>query len=154
MGIILEVEESGFTGFVEDGEILNARVATVELKTKPFTDEKTGEPVKKFEFKFRVDDPSGDHDGQFLWGETSTKLTDHPENRLHNWAEALLGQRLPPHYKLNTDDLQDRDCRIIVGKTVKPNAQGVEKTRNFVREVHPTKENAARLAADDTEEPF
>lgn len=152
MGIILEVEESGFSGFIEDGEILNARVQSVELKTKPFTDEKTGEPVKKFEFKFKIDDPN--YDGQFIWGETSTRVTDHPENRLRNWAEALLGQRLTTHYKFNTDDLQDRDCRIIVGKTVKPNAQGVEKTRNFVREVHPTKENAARLALDDQNEPF
>jgi hypothetical protein len=151
MGIILEVEESGFSGFIEDGEVLNARVVSVELKTKPFNDEKTGEPVKKFEFKFKIDDP--DHDGQMIWGETSTRLNNHPENRLHNWSEALLGQRLPPHYKLNTDDLQDRDCRIIVGKSVKQSAQG-EKTRNFVREVHPTREAAARLALDDQNEPF
>ena len=153
MGIILEVEESGFTGFIEDGEILNARVVTVEWKEKPFVDDKTGEKVKKFEFKFKIEDPSGDHDGQLIWGETSTKLTNHPENRVHNWAESLLGQRLPPHYKLNTDDLQDRDCRVIVGKSVKAGPQG-EKTRNFVREVHPTREVAARLAADDRDEPF
>jgi hypothetical protein len=153
MGIIIEVEESGFTGFIEDGEILNAKVASVELKEKPFVDDKTGEKVKKFEFKFKINDPGGDHDDRFIWGETSTRVTDHPENRLRNWAEALLGQRLPPHYKFNTDDLQDRDCRVIVGKETKIRTQG-EKTRNFVREVHPTRENAARLAAEDTTEPF
>jgi hypothetical protein len=151
MGIIVEVEESGFTGFIEDGEILDATVVTVELREKPFIDERTGEKVKKFEFKFRVE--GGDHDGQFIWGETATRLTDHPDNRLRNWAEALLGQRLPPLAKFNTDDLQDRSCRIIVGKEVKNRGQG-EKTRNFVREVHPTRENAVRLAQSDSEEPF
>lgn len=153
MGIILEVEPSGFTGFIEDGEILPAKVVTVELKQKPFVDDKTGEPVKKFEFKFKVMDPGGDHDEQLLWGETSTRVTDHPENRLRNWAEALTGQRLPPHAKFNTDDLQDRECRVIVGKDTKMR-NGQEKTRNFIREVHPTRENAARLAAADQTEPF
>jgi hypothetical protein len=153
MGIIVEVEESGFTGFIEDGEICTARLVSVDLKEKPFVDDKTGEKVKKFEFKFRIDDPSGAHDGQLVWGETPTRMTDHPDNRFRIWAEALLGQRLMAHHKVNTDDLQDRDCRIIVGKSVKQQGTS-EKIRNFVREVHPTRENAAKLAADDASEPF
>lgn len=152
MGIILEVEESGFTGFIEDGEIYNARIVSIELKEKPFKDERTGEPVKKFEFKFKISSDD-EHDTQFIWGEAGTRITDHPENRLRNWAEAILGTRLPVHYKFNTDDLVDRDCRIIVGKKVTNSAQG-EKTRNWVREVHPTKEAAARLAASVPDEPF
>lgn len=152
MGIIYEVEESGFTGFIEDGEYFNARVVDVDLVTKPFIDEKTNQPVKKFSFKFKLM-TEDEHDGSFIWGETAARITNHPDNRFRMWAEAITGHRIPATYKGNTDDLMDRDCRVVVGKSVKER-DGQEKIRNFVREVHPTKENAARLAAEDTDEPF
>lgn len=151
MGIIYEVEDSGFSGYIEDGEYLNARLLSVELTTKPFNDDKTGEPVKKFTFKFRVD--SAEYPDKLIWGECGTRITNHPDNKFRTWAEAILGQRIPASYRGNTDDLLDRDCRIVVGKETKER-NGVEKTRNFVREVHPTKEAAARLASESDEEPF
>lgn len=151
MGIIVEVEDTGFTGYIDDGMPYNARVVSVDLKTKPFNDDE-GNPVKKWEFKFKISSDD-EHDGRFLWGETPARVTNHPDNKFRNWAEAVTGERKPALYKINTDDLVDRDCMIVVGKDVKER-NGQEKIRNFVREVHPTKDAAVRLAAADAQDPF
>jgi hypothetical protein len=73
--------------------------------------------------------------------------------RLKNWAEAILGLKLPPHYRLDTDTLLDRHCFVVVGRRDYTNKDGEAKVRNFVRDVQPTTANAKALA-DATSEPF
>lgn len=72
--------------------------------------------------------------------------------RLKTWAEAILGQRLPPHYRLDTDMLLDRECRVMIGKR-DYEKDGQLKSANFVSEVHPSRENVQALAAADAD-PF
>jgi hypothetical protein len=152
MGIIFELEESDFSGYIDEGEVYNAQITNVRLREKPFKDERTGQPVKRVEFAFKLSADDG-HDGQDIWGDTSTRFNDHPDCRLRAWSEAILGMHLPPHFKLDTDTLIDRRCRVIIGKK-EWEKDGETRTRNFVREVHPTREAALALADSINSEPF
>jgi hypothetical protein len=150
VGLIFELEESDFAGYIEDGEIYNAQLVQTNMRERNFPSEP--QPVKRVGWKFRIesDDP---HDGQDIWGETSTKFVNHPGCKLKSWAEALLGQDLPAGYRLDVDTLLDRHCRVIVGKR-EYEKEGETKTHNFVREVHPTRENMAAMAQAEPAEPF
>ena len=152
MGIILELEDSDFAGFIDDGAQYPAKVVNVRLLDKNYVDERTGEPVKKVGFTFRLTSDDA-HDGQEVRGETSTRFNSHPGCKLKTWSEALLGHRLPPGYRLDTDDLVGLSCRVLITKTTKT-INGEEKTWNGVSQVLPTGEAARKLAAEDAEEPF
>ena len=156
-----ELEESTFAGFIEDDEVYAARVESVRVAEKPYTDD-AGNKVKKVEFKFTLIDPDGPHDGDNLWGETTTKFNTHPDCKLRNWSQAILGQVLPAGYVLDTDVLVGQECRVIIGwkeyedkdKPIDP-ATGKRpmKERNWVKEVMPTSEAMDRMAHPN-EEPF
>lgn len=151
MGLIFELEESSFAGYIEDGEIYQAQLIANNVKDVQFPSEP--EPVKRLGWKFRIisDDH---HDGQDVWGETSTNFTINTNCKLYVWAEALLGQQLPPGYRLDMDTLVDRTCRIIVGKREYTDKKtGEQKFVNFVKEVHPSREAMAAMAGGQ-DEPF
>jgi hypothetical protein len=148
MGLIFELEESDFAGYIADGEIYAARVTNIRDVEKPYKD-KDGNPVKKVEFKFQLvsDDP---HDGTDMWGETSTKFVAHDECKLRNWARSILARDLPIGYRLDTDELLDRACRVIVGLKEYPDkATGEIKQRNFVRDVMPSREAMANMQYEE-----
>lgn len=153
MGLTLELEESDFKGFIDDGKQYVARVVGIKLKEKPYKDD-DGNPVKKVEWKFKIvsDD---DQDGREIWGETSTKFVDHPDCKLKNWSEAALGKILPVGYRIDTDDCLDRDVRIRVGLR-EYEKDGETKQHNYVADVIPTKANmeAMRAQIEADEEPF
>lgn len=144
MGIDLVLEESDFAGYIEDGTIYEATVLNIGLRERKIRDE----DVKRIEFKFRLNADDA-HDGQLIWGSTSTRFIDHPNCKLKNWAEALLGRELPSGYRLNTDDLLERRCRVVISKREWTNKDGEEQVRNEVRDVIPTKEVLAAMAAAD-----
>lgn len=150
MGLVLELEESTFSGYIDDGTIYGAKIRDVRLVEKPYKDA-DGKPVKKIVFRFQLatDD---DHDGEDLYGETSTRFVNHPDCRLFAWSEAILGMRLPPKYRLNTDDLIDRDCRVMVGKR-EYEKDGMTKQHNSVRDVIPSRQAMADLTAAEAD-PF
>lgn len=150
MGLILELEESDFAGFIADGTIYTAKVVNVGLRERKARNE--GEdPTKRIEFKFKlISDDS--HDGQDIWGSTSTKFVDHPKCKLKGWSEAILGRNLPVRYKLDTDDLLDRECRVVV--SYRTWQQGDEtRERNEISDVIPTREAAMAMAAEN-DSPF
>lgn len=160
-----ELEESDFAGFIADGEILPAEVLAVRVVEKPYTEEGTGQKVKKVEFKFRVDDNNSEFDGQNLWGETPTRFNTHPDCKLRNWSTAILGTDLAAGYLLDTDVLVGHRCRIQVelyeydDKKSAPNDDGTlkKKQRNRVTDVIPSSESMAQMAYAGTagaEEPF
>lgn len=151
MGMILELEESEFAGWIDDGVRYAATVAGIRLREKPFKDD-AGQPIKRIEFHFKLIADDG-HDGQDIWGDTSTRFNSHPECRLKNWSESILGLRLPPHYRLDTDSLLDRHCFVVIGRK-EWQKEGETKIRNFVRDVQPTTANAQALAASTADEPF
>lgn len=161
MGIILELEDSEFSGYIDDGEIYAAQLVNITQKLKPFKAD-DGSDIYKLEFKFRLSADDG-HDGDDIWGDTGVKLINHPGCRLTAWATTLLGRDLVKGQRLDTDDLLDRPCRVVIGKReYADKATGMQKTHNFVRDILPTRAAMVSLAAganrssvdDNNDEPF
>lgn len=149
MGMIFELEESDFAGYIEDGSIYTAQLVQTTLKEVTFPSDPN--PQKRIGWKFRIESDDA-HDGRDIWGETSVKFSKHPDCRLYSWSEALLGQELPAGYHLDLDTLLDRRCRVIIEKKEYTDKKtGEPKTINKVREVHPSRET---LASMNNEEDF
>lgn len=174
MGMEFELEESEFSGYIPDGDRIRATVTNIKQKEANWIDDATGQKAKRVEFTFvlsGVDREGQDQTGTKLWGETPMKFNTHPDCKLRNWAENLLGRRLPPRYRLNTDELINKDCILSVQQRqyddkkspVDPTTgEYPKKTRNDVYDVFPTPENAASIveslsnvgAQVDEDEPF
>lgn len=73
-----ELEESSFSGYMDDDTIVTAVVSAVKIQEKPYVDD-DGTKVKKVVFKFAVDEPNNDHDGQTVYGETPMRFNNHPD---------------------------------------------------------------------------
>lgn len=106
------------------------QVSVVGTEVKPATNSKTGETWEKLEFKFKIESiPSslestmGNAVGGYIWGSVSYKLSDHPDNKLKQWSEALLGFELGQGYELDTDDLFGRKARAVVSNYTKRNGE-------------------------------
>jgi hypothetical protein len=91
-----------------------------------------------------------------VWGETPTRFNTHPECKLRNWAQSILGQELPPGYRLDTDVLQDAETRAIIGYKEYTKGDGTLGKRNFIKDLMPTSEAiaASTSAPAFAEEPF
>lgn len=147
-----ELEESDFAGYIPDDEVKTATVVSVKLAEQNFVDD-DGKKVMKVEFKFKIIDGSV-HDGTDIWGKTPTRFNTHPDCKLRNWAQAILGQSLPPKFRLDTDVLVGRDCRLIIGLR-EYEKDGQTKQTNYVKDVMPTADAMASMAAAvRSEEPF
>lgn len=145
MGEILEVEESGFAGFIEDDTIFRGKVAACKIDEKPWKDD-DGNPVKAVSFRVKIIDPGGAHDDGAVWGDTPTTLNSHPECKLRHWAEAALGMELPVGYKLDLDLLLDSDIRVVVGYKEYVKKDGSIGKRNFVKDLMPSREAMAQAS--------
>lgn len=53
--------------------------------------------------------------GSRIWGGCGFRLTDHPDNKLRQWVEALLGMEIAVGFELDTDYLVGREARAITG---------------------------------------
>lgn len=151
---VFELEESTGSGdgegfsLIPDGTVADAVVTSVEVKTKPFKDD-DGKDIIRCEFAFTL--KGGEYDGRRVWGETSTKFSSHPDCRLRNWTQEIIGQELPVGFRLNTDSLVGSDCRVAIAVKKYKTREGVAKERNFVGDVLRTRDSVAFAAAD---EPF
>lgn len=156
MGVEFELEESNFKGYIPDGEILPARVIGVENKKQRFQDKETGEDVYKVEFKFEITDEDSPFDAVKVYGRTGTRFNNHPGCKLFSWAQGILGMELVAGYRLDTDDLLDQDCRVIVKlDEYNDKTTGVAKQRNEVVDVMPSRQKMENFAAvHDDNEPF
>ena len=56
-----------------------------------------------------------------IWGSVPFRLTESPENKLRQWAEAILGIELGVGFELDTDLLLGRECRGITSQYNKRN---------------------------------
>lgn len=146
-----ELEESTFAGYLPEDDVKPAEVVAARLVEKPYKDDE-GNLVKKVEFKFSIIDRDGTHDGTNVWGETPPRFNTHPDCKLRNWASAMLGSELPVGYRLDTDLLVGKECRIVLGLK-EYEKDGQQKQRNFVKDVIPSADAMAAMANPD-EEPF
>lgn len=92
---------------------------------------------EKLEFKFKIlgiqvvggggnPDDYEDVIAGPIWGSVPFRLTDSPENKLRQWAEAILGLELGVGYELDTDLFLGRECRGLTSQYEKrsKDAQG------------------------------
>lgn len=86
----------------------------------------------KLEFKFKIlgiqasgdGSPLDQYDvmiGQHIWGSVPFKFNDSPENKLKQWVEALLGMEVGIGFELETELLENKQCRGITGQYEKRN---------------------------------
>lgn len=105
---------------IPEDTLLKAELVETKDKTIEWADRATGEKKSAVlvEWWFRVTDRDvnqGLYEGRRVKGETDSKITNHPNNRFRNWAEALLQRELPVGAGVDTDeDLVGLPCIISV----------------------------------------
>jgi hypothetical protein len=93
------------------------RAQLVEIKPKEieWTDRKTNEHKTKTLLEWWWEVKSDDqYNGRKIKGECEARLTNHPNNRFHNWSEALLQREIPAGMGIDTDDLVGLMAEITV----------------------------------------
>lgn len=132
---------------IEEDTVLEATVANVEVRPHPFFKDDNGEPQMKvnFEFNFTMDGQK-----RKLWGETNTTFTTHPDCKLRNWAQQILGgNELPAGFKLNTETLLNTPVRIVVGvEEWTDKKTGERRWKNIVKDVMYSKASPAPAFED------
>lgn len=135
----LIVEKSDFAGYLPDDTVVGAEVVSIKLEEKPYFEDDGVTPVRRLVFRFVIREPGHTHDGTPIRGETPNRFTLHPNNKLKNWAEAIEGVQYPEGYSFDTDVLQGKPCRIVIGhKTYEKD--GETKESNFVKDVMPARQ--------------
>lgn len=90
--------------------------------------------------------------GQKTYGSVSFRLTSSPENKLRQWAEAILGMELAVGFELDTDLLDRRQVRGVTStyatKTVNP-ATGEPYRRHQIASLLPVGEIASLAPSTD-----
>lgn len=103
-----------------DDAVVQVVVSEIEEREVPGRDGKDG--WSKLNFKFKILELPSDLEaefapllGQLIFGSVSARLTMHPDNKLRQWSEALLGFSLDePGFELDTDMLIGRKARGII----------------------------------------
>lgn len=116
----ITVEEQKDLTLLPTDSIIHLKVDEIDVKE---IDGRHGK-WEKLEFKFKVLGIQAVGDGSSpeayedliagpIWGSVPFRLTDSPENKLRQWAEAILGMELGVGYELDTDLFLNRECRGI-----------------------------------------
>lgn len=128
---------------------LPAELSSVKEESFPYKD-KNGkdQTFTKWTWEFQITD--GEFAGLRAWGDTEPKLTNHPDNKVRQWAETLRGAEFEMGEGLDTDDLIGLPCIITVAnvKEEKKNSPGEYWYRTPVKDVFPVDATA------DAEPPF
>lgn len=100
---------------------LPARLEAVVEKSFPYkikTGPNAGDDAvfTKWEWEFLITD--GEYAGLKAWGESEAKLTNHPDNKVRQWAETLMDTQFEIGQGLDTDDLLALPCVIVVDNEV------------------------------------
>lgn len=133
----LVLGESEERPVIPDGEVLAVRIIKCEVGTSPFKND-DGSERQQVSFTFKVTEP-GEFEDLYLFGNTPTTFTTHPDCKLRGWVEEILGgDALPVDFELDTDDLVNLDCRVRVGVRDRVGQDGKTPVKkNFVRDVLP-----------------
>lgn len=84
--------------------------------------------------------------GKEIWGSVPFKLTDHPENRLRQWSEAIFRQDIGIGFELDTDLFVNRQVRGVTGTWIKK-VGGQEYLRHQVDSLLPFNGGSASAGA-------
>lgn len=111
---------------------LDAEVLQVNERTLPFEDDK-GNPVKALEFKFKVLDE--EYRGKWLTGEVRAEFTTSRRCQLRDWVQELFQQELQADFRLDTDMLIGKKCRVHTFVKKYTNSAGENKEVTIVNDV-------------------
>lgn len=96
--------------------LLPAVLKSVEERVIPYINKNgNDDSFTKWTWEFEIID--GDYMGLHAWGDTDPRLTNHPDNKVRQWAETLRGKEFDMGEGLNTDDLLGLTCCITVDNT-------------------------------------
>ncbi len=132
--------------------VFEAEVLEVKHQNSRWKFDNSDEFKKEFNFKFRVLD-AGDFHDRFFWGSTPEWFSNDPRCKLQRWIKSVYDEPvLPQGFELDTDDLADMRCIIVIHAKEKAfredgehlNQDGSAKMVNWVADVLPSK--AARIA--------
>lgn len=127
------VEDTGDNDFLTlpEDAIVQVLVDSVEERHVPGRDGKEGWDKLNFRFKIlelptSLEEQYSPLIGSTIFGSVSARLTNHPDNKLRQWAEALLDVgELEAGFELDTDMLVGRKARGVVGQWVRKSDQQV-----------------------------
>lgn len=116
----ITMEEQPEFAVLPDDSIVHLKIEDLKVKDV----EGQHGPWQKLEFTFKilgiqaVGDGSNPEDYESLitskiWGSVPFKLTDNPENKLRQWAEAILDMPLSVGFELDTDFFFNREVRGV-----------------------------------------
>lgn len=114
------VEEAKEFALLPEQSIVHLKVEDAEVKDV----QGNHGPWQKLELKFKILGVQVTGDGSPvegyeelltgpIWGSVPFRLTDSPENRLRQWAEAILGVELGIGFELDTDLFLNRQVRGV-----------------------------------------
>ena len=133
--VVQEAEGVIDTTPIPDDTMCTATLLGTSFKMRQYPDEPA--PVERMVWKFRIEEPAEFFD-RFVWGETGTKVTNHPSCRIYAWAAAVLGiNPLPVEYGFDPEDLWHKQCRVLVGARPGKDKKGEDRIFNYVEDVLP-----------------
>lgn len=125
--------------------LFSATLLSVKEVTIPYTKDGEERTFTKWTWEFEI--TGGQYEGLHAWGDTEDRLTNHPDNRVRQWAETLRGAGFEIGEGLETDDLLGLPCRITVENKEHVKKNGDKSYLCPVVDVFPA-------SGDDDEPPF
>lgn len=119
---------------------LPAQLTAVVEREIPYKDKKTGADATftKWEWEFGITE--GEYAGLSAWGDTEDRLTNHPDNKVRQWAETIRGAEFDMGEGLDTDDLLGLPCTILVDNTEYTKKDGTTSYLCPVVDVYPAEQ--------------
>ena len=128
--------------------ILNA----VETRTIKYTRDGQEKSFDKWEWVFKITE--GEYAGMEAYGESEDRLTNHPDNKVRQWAETLRDAPFEIGEGLNTDDLLGLPCVITVSHgEPRPKKDGTNFYPCPVQDVFPEGTEAGQFTHNAEPEP-
>lgn len=136
MGLVFTTEEQKDLTLPEDS-IHRAKLLEIKQRTINWTNAEGPQSRDILEWWWEITKSSSGDEfvGRRVKGECPAKLTNHPGNRFHNWAETLLGRQIPPGMGIDTDDLIGLQAEVSIGH--RQDKKDPNKVWEFVDEVLP-----------------
>lgn len=146
----LVLDGSGDTGDLPFGEVLTARIASVQDVEKPWNSKKTGEPQRMFAFEFDITDAR--YAGRKTWMDVWPEFFPSDRCQLYKWTLAVLNEEsLPEGFVLDTDLFVGVDCYIELFERRYKKRDGTEAVATDVTLL--TKDEATSLMASMSSAP-
>jgi hypothetical protein len=129
-----------------------AQLKSVDVRTIKYQRDGKDKQFDKWEWVFEITE--GEYAGMEAYGESEDRLTNHPDNKVRQWAETLRDAPFGIGEGLNTDDLLGLPCVITVFHgDPRPKKDGTNFYPCPVQDVFPEGTEAGQFDRGGFEEP-